>query len=181
MKTKMINKTILNAGIGLAMLCATGAAHSACSDTSIASNTPDVRYTVNDDGTVTDKLTHLIWMTCVIGLSGEDCKSGAEITFNWKSALQNQVLMNADGGFAGHIDWRLPNRKELASLIDNQCVSPAINETIFPNQSPSVSLWTATPDPNDDARSWSVNFRYGDIKRDRRTERKLIRLVRDPD
>ena len=57
----------------------------------------------NGDGTVTDKATGLIWMQAD---SGEG--------MDWPSALEYAEGME----FAGHDDWRLPNAKELQSILD---------------------------------------------------------------
>lgn len=179
MDTHMHTYKLPAIALSLSLLIGGGVAHAACSPNTIAPNTPDIRYTDNGDGTVTDKLTKLVWMQCVIGKSGEDCTTGSEQRLNWKQALQNQVLLNADGGFANHTDWRLPNRKELTSIINNQCTSPAINSTLFPNQPLSIAHWSSTPDTSDETRSWAVNFQYGDVSRDRRTDVRLLRLVRD--
>lgn len=57
----------------------------------------------NGDGTITDKATGLMWM-----------KSDSKSTKNWKEALAYAESLN----YAGHTDWRLPNAKELQSIID---------------------------------------------------------------
>jgi len=57
----------------------------------------------NQDGTILDKATRLMWMA-------EDSGNG----MNWKEALS--YAENAE--FAGYTDWRLPNVKELQSIID---------------------------------------------------------------
>lgn len=162
----------------LLLLSGNGQAAS-CFPDNIAANAPDSRYTDNHDNTITDKKTGLIWMKCLTGRSGEQCESGTEEKHNWKSALQAPVLLNADGGFAGHSDWRLPNRKELASLVEGQCSAPAVNSTLFPNQS-KVAVWTSTPDATQTDKSWVVHFNHGEILREKRTAVVPIRLVRMP-
>lgn len=57
----------------------------------------------NGDGTVTDRATGLMWMQADSG-KGMD----------WPSALEYAENME----FAGHDDWRLPNAKELQSIVD---------------------------------------------------------------
>jgi hypothetical protein len=69
------------------------------------------RYGVNDfrdnkDGTVTDRATGLMWAKADSG-SGMD----------WASALAWVQRKNGEG-YLGHDDWRLPNAKELQSLVD---------------------------------------------------------------
>lgn len=60
----------------------------------------------NGDQTVTDRATGLMW-------ARDD--SGAAM--DWRSALAWVQGRNAES-FAGHHDWRLPNAKELQSIVD---------------------------------------------------------------
>lgn len=57
----------------------------------------------NEDGTVTDNATGLMWMQ-------DDNGEG----LLWENALSYAESLN----YAGHSDWRLPNAKELQSIID---------------------------------------------------------------
>lgn len=60
----------------------------------------------NGDGTVTDRATGLMW-------SKTDSGQG----MNWEAALAWVQQRNAQK-YLGHSDWRLPNAKELQSLVD---------------------------------------------------------------
>ena len=60
----------------------------------------------NSDGTITDRATGLMW-------SQADNGSGMD----WEHALAFAQDQNA-ASYLGHADWRLPNTKELQSLID---------------------------------------------------------------
>jgi hypothetical protein len=60
----------------------------------------------NNDGTISDLATGLMW-------SEKDSKEG----LNWKDALAWVQERNAEN-FLGHNDWRLPNIKELHSIVD---------------------------------------------------------------
>lgn len=81
---------------------------------------PDPRFTDNGNGTVTDNLTGLVWLT------NANC-FGLQ---NWQSALNSANTLASgtcslsDGSKAG--DWRLPNRKEMQSLIDFENSIPAL-------------------------------------------------------
>lgn len=69
----------------------------------------------NNDGTVTDAATSLMWMQNDSGYySVGDAADG---TLDWVDALAWAEEMNAQN-FLGYSDWRLPNIKELQSLID---------------------------------------------------------------
>ncbi|MEM8961715.1 MAG: DUF1566 domain-containing protein [Acidobacteriota bacterium] len=82
-------------------------------------------YGVNDfadhgDGTITDRATGLMWSRTDSGMA-----------FDWSDALAWVAKMNAASYF-GHSDWRLPNAKELQSLVDydrspDSTDSPAID------------------------------------------------------
>ncbi|MCJ7603288.1 MAG: DUF1566 domain-containing protein, partial [Desulfobulbaceae bacterium] len=74
---------------------------------------PDPRFTDNQDGTVTDNLTGLIWLKNAYYLKTEK---------TWNEALTACAVLADDGvtltdGSAPG-DWRLPNPKELLSLVD---------------------------------------------------------------
>ncbi|MCP4149931.1 MAG: DUF1566 domain-containing protein, partial [bacterium] len=60
-------------------------------------------FSDNGNGTVTDRATGLMWM-----------KIDSAKTFNWEQALKY-----ANGlSYAGYDDWRLPDVKELQSIVD---------------------------------------------------------------
>jgi hypothetical protein len=77
----------------------------------------NVRYGQNDfhdngDGTITDRATGLTWLQLDSGHleAGEN----GDGKLNWEQALR----WAEDLEYAGHSDWRLPNIKELQSLVD---------------------------------------------------------------
>lgn len=88
---------------------------------------PDSRYTTTNE-TVTDVATGLMWHRCVIGQVWQNGQCiGDYENFSWQQALQAAE----DNSLAGYKDWRLPNIKELNSLIDRSCTSPAYNTSAF--------------------------------------------------
>ncbi len=144
----------------------------------ITPTAPDNRYTDNGDGTVTDNRTGLMWKQCVEGLSNSPaCDTGSAATYTWQEALAQAQTVNGTG-FAGYSDWRLPNRKELASLIERACYYPAINITRFP-ATPSNHFWHSSPDYSTDGYVWSVSFYIGAIVgSDAKFNHNSVRLVR---
>ncbi len=134
--------------------------------------TPNDRFTVHNDGTVMDKQTGLMWQQCTLGLSGTMCDQGSASIFNWKGALEQ-----AGNEFATYSDWRLPNVKELLSIVEKQCSAPAINLTIFPNTT-SSHVWSSSPNANDSSYAWLVHFAYGNSSLNHRDYYKKVRLVR---
>ena len=78
---------------------------------------PEPRFEVRDDE-VMDRLTGLIW-----------CRSAnlAEFPLTWQEALDFVATMNREQRF-GQRDWRMPNRRELRSLLSLQTKLPALPE-----------------------------------------------------
>lgn len=149
----------------------------AASMTGLASN-PDAAYTVQADGTATHIATGLMWKRCSEGQSWSDSTCTGSASFHtWPQALK----LASTSRFALHDDWRLPNLKELRSLVEECVLSPAINDTIFP-ATPSGFIWSGSPWVNDVLDSWVVNFNGGgpgQAKHDNRTFSVSVRLVRN--
>ena len=158
------------------VLCSGLALAQSCLD-SIESTAPDSRYTDNGDGTISDTITNLMWKQCSEGQSGDNCSVGSATKHTWQQALQLTQTLNTSGGYANQTDWRLPNLKELSSLVEEQCYLPAINETIFPN-TVSSSYWSASPFASSSSNAWSVIFYYGDDNTYGRSFNLHVRLVR---
>jgi len=108
-------------------------------------------FTDNKDGTITDQATGLMWMVADSGwFKAGDVKDG---TLNWEDALAWSERLN----FAGHSDWRLPNAKELQSIVDynrspDTTDSPAINPIFQSTEIVNMAgmkdwgyYWTSTP------------------------------------
>ncbi|MBP1840648.1 DUF1566 domain-containing protein [Formosa algae] len=70
----------------------------------------------NGNQTVTDNATGLMW-----------AKNDSGKGMNWEAALA--YAENAD--YAGYSDWRLPNVKELQSIVEYTGAFPAIDTTMF--------------------------------------------------
>jgi len=119
---------------------------------------PGRRYTDNQDGTVTDNLTGLVW------LKNAGCLSPAL----WANALAeaNQLASGAcgltDGSKAG--DWRLPNLVELESLVDVSASSPALTAG-HPFTAVSMGIyWTSTSyygGQGGSSNAWAVRMQDG--------------------
>ncbi len=131
-----------------------------CLSETMAETTPSTQFVVHGDGTITDTSTALMWKQCLEGLSGIQCQSGIMNETNWANALAIPKNTNNSGGFAGYADWRLPNVAELVSIVEEQCSSPAINASVFPNTANKFT-WTGSPDYYNDTASWSVDFNIG--------------------
>ena len=173
----MGNQTWTGVVVLLLMLDAGQALARICQPESIPASTPDSQLQDNGDGTVTDHKTVLIWKQCLEGQSGSDCASGSAEAFTWQQALQRAQTVNSSGGFAGFSDWRLPTIKELSSLVEHQCVDPAINLTRFPNAS-NHWLWSSSAVAGVASYAWGVLFGNGSTHWVNKYSNYQLRLVR---
>ena len=128
------------------------------------------RYINNGDGTITDGITGLMWARDGNGLG---CNSG--IGLEWPDAIDWAEALT----FAGYSDWRLPNRRELESILDFGRRAPAIEPTIFPNTT-NDRYWTATIDAGDPAFAWFVDFDDGKVSTSQWVDSCRVRAVRGP-
>ena len=78
--------------------------------------------TDNGNGTVTDSATGLMWQQS----NGYDSMASS-YQFSWKNAL----AYCEDLSLGSHDDWRLPDVKELQSIVDYSNETDAINTAVF--------------------------------------------------
>lgn len=121
--------------------------------------TPTADFVEHGNGTVTHKPSGLTWKSCPEGISGPKCGEGKAISVDWQGALSALASMNAVG-FAGFSDWRLPNIKELQSIVEISCSAPSINEAIFPS-TPADWFWSSTSLAVAPTDAWGINFGSG--------------------
>ncbi len=149
-----------------------------CKPDYIPASTPDSQLIDNGDGTVTDIKTGLMWKKCLEGVGGALCGTGSPSSFTWQTALEQPNVVNSGSGFAGYHDWRLPNIKELLSLVEEQCFYPAINLNRFPNTTDVSVVWSGSPYASDSNLAWLVLFNYGYSLDGNRNDSINARLVR---
>ena len=92
---------------------------------------------------MTDTWTHLVWKRCIAGLTFADGFCGGNplpSAAGWNEALAAAYAEAAATGLA----WRLPNAKELSSIMDRSVSYPAMDSTAFPGTD-NETLWTSTP------------------------------------
>jgi hypothetical protein len=107
-------------------------------------------YTDNDDGTITDDVTGLMWQRLV------------ERAANVEQGIFTQATARAycAGLTLGPFDdWRLPSLIELASLVDDDTFTPSLSPKF--GAAPPTPTWSSTPKADDATRSWTVNFVRG--------------------
>jgi len=140
--------------------------------------------TDNNNGTVTDPETGLIWKKCNEGQTfiptlGGICAGGIGTLFTWQAALQRAQDVNAgaEGESFSQTDWRLPNIKELASIVELRCENPAINNTVFHN-TPASSFWSSSPFAPGSSSAWGISFGNGSDNVSSKDLNGFVRLVR---
>ena len=132
----------------------------------------------NEDGTVTDDNTGLTWEKLSMDGSIHDVRN----VYTWGQAFGVHVATLNSTHFAGHHDWRLPNVKELESIVNygkfDPAVSPAFNTKCTPGCTVLTCSCTAEggPDPErgflywssttegDPFSAWGVNFQLGFVR-----------------
>ncbi|MBF0118366.1 MAG: DUF1566 domain-containing protein [Desulfobacterales bacterium] len=122
---------------------------------------PSPRFSDNGDGTITDVLTGLMW------LKNANCFKPS----TWKNAIEKVADLNTNpfkyscGGYtAKYKDWRLPNRKELFSIVDHSKYNPCL-----PKGHPFIingqdgNYWSSTTNPRITGHAWFLRINYGSI------------------
>lgn len=122
---------------------------------------PDPRFSNNGDQTVTDRLTGLIWTRDGNAPGPGACGPGTDKA--WQDGLDYVKCLNANN-YLEHSDWRLPNRKELFSLINYGQSNTAawLNSTGFTNVKGSM-YWTSSTFAGYPGQAWFINMWFGHI------------------
>jgi hypothetical protein len=107
-------------------------------------------YIDNSDGTITDTATSLMW-------TQEDAAYGMD----WPSALAYATAQN-EANYLGYSDWRLPNPKELQSIVEySQDTIPAIDTSFFNLHQSDCYVWTNTTCGDFTEMAYYVTFGHG--------------------
>lgn len=137
-------------------------------------------YSILSRGLVKDNSTGLFWARCPLALNNKpvydfNCNSTFK-SYTWFEAVdacQNLV-------HEGRSDWRLPNIKELTSIMQHRHYSEfencsQINDDVFPgiikegdcfNFFSEIHYWSSTPHKKytkEDKAWWFVDYKYGNI------------------
>jgi hypothetical protein len=124
---------------------------------------------------VNDAWTGLQWRRCLQGQRWDG------------SACVGSVLVRNHEGMLDHarqqVGWRIPNAKELASLVDIAAGgSTRLDLTTFPGADSGWAVWSSTPYQGLVAGTlpgaWGVNFGDGSVSAYGRTASNTVRLVR---
>ena len=143
-------------------------------------------YTDNGNGTITDNNTGLIWEK----QSDDGSIHDWDNVYSWADAFAVHIAgLNAGAGFAGHIDWRLPNYKELVSILNLQNSAPAVLPAFNTGCSSGCtvltcsctaadSYWSSTTLAGFSSSAWIVDFTVGDVFADNKLLSLRVRAVR---
>jgi hypothetical protein len=120
--------------------------------------------TDTDAGTVTDKVTGLMWQE-----------------FATDTGVQSGAIAYCDKlELAGYQDWRLPTYLQLASIVDLGQQNPSIDPGSFPNTAADV-FWSSTVSAGTmSSDGWTVSFVDGRTSRDSAIGIHHARCVRWP-
>jgi hypothetical protein len=108
---------------------------------------PATRFKKKED-TVLDLLTGLMWTRDA---------TPAELPLTWQESLDYIAILNRDKAF-GYADWRLPNRRELRSLVSHQAKKPVLPQghpfrNVFPGW-----YWSSTSAAINRSYAWYVHM-----------------------
>jgi len=143
---------------------------------------PSPRFTDNGDGTVKDNLTGLIWLqdaSCDGVMAWSNALDHANELYDGCSDCggDDEDCGLSDDSSAG--DWRLPNVKELQSLIDFSEYNP-----VLPSGHPftgvqSSDYWSSTTNADITSTAWRVYMSDGAALSDDKSSGYFVWSVRD--
>lgn len=156
-----------------------------------AGDGPELDYQDNLDGTFTDCNTKYMWEI----KTDDDSIHNVDNTYSWSTnafdpngtlfeVFLDQLNDVAGGGvncFAGHCDWRIPNGKELQSIVDYSTCSGCNGGTSassVPGETAASGYWSVTTSANFPNNAWFVNFFRGFVGSNFKNSNHFARAVR---
>ncbi len=123
---------------------------------------PATRFIDLGNGAVIDNLTGLMWTKDANAPGPSVCNPGTNR--HWQEALDYAKCLNTEK-YLGYDNWKVPNRREMRSLIDYSFASGALSPGHpFMNVSNSDHYWTSTTYASNASDAWTVylyDFDYG--------------------
>lgn len=127
--------------------------------------------------TIIDNNTGLEWMKQ--DNNNGDCASfpgylDMACRFTWEEAFALVATLNTEPCFAEYCDWRVPNIKELQSIVNYENYFPAVSDEFNTggvagctvdtcSLTDSVFYWSSTSDASTPPLAWGVIFNFGDV------------------
>ena len=150
-------------------------------------NTPETvspsNYTINNGELTDSRLNNknLTWRRCFYGQQWDNSTSsciGTPKKLNWQGALLAAAQSNI---------WRLPNTKELLSIVDLQCFAPPLHPVLFPDAPASLNsgVWTSTPlqtnlsGAETSSAAWIIDLGHGILRHQSTTQLNFVLFVKN--
>jgi len=113
---------------------------------------------------LTDSKTGLMW---------QDNSAAKNTEKDWQGAL----AFCSELRLAGYDDWRLPNIKELETIVDISQHNPAMKNG-FKNIGASGYYWSSSEHESNEEFAWIMNFKRGYEYNNYKTYKRYVRCVR---
>ncbi|MBV6494554.1 MAG: hypothetical protein LDLANPLL_02587 [Turneriella sp.] len=126
------------------------------------------------DGTVHDTGTRLYWQKCSRGQNNDATCSGSITQATWTQALTYCAGLSLAGK-----TWRLPNVRELQTIVDYTASGPSINATYFPATGSGV-YWSSSTYSSSPASARDIEFSNGRPYYQNKTAASYVRCVSGP-
>ena len=116
----------------------------------------------NSDGTISDEATGLMWM-----------QDDSQVGMDWETALEFAQTKNGEN-YLAHNDWRVPNAKELHSILDytrspqttnSAAIDPVFSCTIIVDEGGDpnyASYWSSSTHANMNNGAWGAYVCFGE-------------------
>ena len=123
---------------------------------------PAPRFKPNTDATFAlDRLSGLLWAAAT-QTPGPPACADTGLNLNWQQALSHVACLNTNA-FLGRTDWRLPNRKELRSLVDYSRGAPALPAGNPFSDQAGNTYWSSSSNPVTPDEAWVVRMFDGGL------------------
>jgi hypothetical protein len=155
------------------------------------------QYVDNGDGTITDTKTGLMWEKKDQEVGGVHNygnlytwgMAASPYTMNGTMVTSFLATLNTEPCFAGHCDWRIPNRFELESLLNLQNAYPAVDLMFKTNCTSGCSVltcsctqsffyWSSTTVVTGLEYAWNLDFGGGSVITGDKDSNGYVRAVR---
>lgn len=122
-------------------------------------------FSKSPQGVVTDSNTNLQWQDDYSDNNGDVTQK------SWEEAIKYCETLQLDGG-----KWRLPNQREVLSIVDYSADSPSIS-SVF-TKTNNNAFWTSTTAAHNEYDAWDVSFYHGNSSLSNKPNVLHVRCVR---